>query len=75
MILVLAVTHHVRLLRSPILRSSIPRLLSSAIFQASRRIFRTISRALLMAIALRNLDSPMPLANAFNAVPGLRVEQ
>ncbi|KAL8861397.1 MAG: hypothetical protein Q9178_002270 [Gyalolechia marmorata] len=43
--------------------------------QASRRIVRTISRALLMAIALRDLDPLMPLANAFNAIPGLRVEQ
>lgn len=35
MMLVLAVTHHIRLLRPSVPRSPLPRLLSSAIFQAS----------------------------------------
>ncbi|KAI4223174.1 MAG: hypothetical protein L6R36_005615 [Xanthoria steineri] len=38
-------------------------------------ILGTVSGALFVAIALRDFDPPMPLADAFNALPGFSVEQ
>lgn len=73
--LVLAFNHYLRLLRSLIPRSPLPRLLPPAVFPASRRIIRTISCTLFMAVALRHFSTPLLVSDVVDALLGFCPQQ
>ena len=66
---VLAPPHHIPLLRTPLPRPRLPRLLPHAVFPTIRRELRALTRAFLLAPPLRNDMSDLPLPARQHAVP------